>query len=394
MPSFSIHTVAGRQRLDPRPAPYFVRVKQGCYVGARKLADGRCTFIARRRDETTGRQVHQPLGEFDEVPDHARFDVASKAAITWFDHVSGGGSTNGDTVKDACENYLKHLRLHRAPRVAQETEACFKRLVYSDVKLATLPLTKLSSTHIARFAERVRAMPCEVGPRVGQTRSGSSFNRDIARLRAALNLALDDGLLLSNLAWRNKLRPLNGVDKRRELYLDRKQRKALIEHAPTEELRRFLTGLCLLPLRPGALAGLTVDLYDRKLHVLKVGRDKAGADRKIKLPKATAQFFDAICKGRVGSEPIFVRLNGREGIAAFDKDTWKWPIKEAVTAAKLPEGTTAYTLRHSTISDLVTGGLDLASVATISGTSTKMIIEHYSHMQDHAAVDALAGLVL
>ncbi len=51
-------------------------------------------------------------------------------------------------------------------------------------------------------------------------------------------------------------------------------------------------------------------------------------------------------------------------------------------------------MRHSVITDLVTGGLDLLTVAQLSGTSVAMIEKHYGHLRaDHAAA-ALAGLTL
>jgi site-specific recombinase XerD len=88
--------------------------------------------------------------------------------------------------------------------------------------------------------------------------------------------------------------------------------------------------------------------------------------------------------------PLFARANG----SAWDKDAWKWPVKAAARAAALPTETTIYALRHSAITDLVTGGLDLLTVAQISGTSVRMIEDHYGSLRaDHAAA-ALAGLAL
>ena len=79
---------------------------------------------------------------------------------------------------------------------------------------------------------------------------------------------------------------------------------------------------------------------------------------------------------------------------AWNKDMWKGPIKIAAAAAELSPSTTAYTLRHSVITDLVTDGLDLLTVAQLSGTSVTMIERHYGHLRaDHAAA-ALARLEL
>jgi site-specific recombinase XerD len=69
-------------------------------------------------------------------------------------------------------------------------------------------------------------------------------------------------------------------------------------------------------------------------------------------------------------------------------------VKTAAEAAELPIGATAYTLRHSTISDLVHDGLDLLTVAQISGTSVRMIEQHYGHLRGDVAASALAKLVL
>jgi site-specific recombinase XerD len=59
-----------------------------------------------------------------------------------------------------------------------------------------------------------------------------------------------------------------------------------------------------------------------------------------------------------------------------------------------PSEASAYTLRHSTITDLVTAGLPLLTIAQISGTSAEMIERHYGHLVSDAAVKALGALAL
>jgi integrase len=207
--------------------------------------------------------------------------------------------------------------------------------------------------------------------------------------RAALNLAFLDGLVTSDFAWRSKLRPIKNADRRRELYLDRTQRLKLIEAAPAD-LSAFLRSLCQLPLRPGALAALSVGDFDARLKVLKVGEDKAGKDRRIKMPDVTAAFFEGLCASRPSTAPLLARADGKP----WNKDAWKGPVKVTVALAGLPDGTTAYTLRHSVISDLVHDGLDLLTVAQISGTSVAMIERHYGHLRSEVAASALARLAL
>jgi site-specific recombinase XerD len=93
---------------------------------------------------------------------------------------------------------------------------------------------------------------------------------------------------------------------------------------------------------------------------------------------------------RPQNAPLFIRENG----LAWDKDSWKKPLKAAAAAALLPSNTIAYALRHSAITDLVHGGLDLLTVAQISGTSVAMIERHYGHLRSEVASVALANLVL
>lgn len=110
----------------------------------------------------------------------------------------------------------------------------------------------------------------------------------------------------------------------------------------------------------------------------------------IKLPPQCAAILDSAAEGKAGGDPLFTREDG----VAWNKDSWYAPIKAAVKAAGLPSSATAYTLRHSVISDLVHGGLDLLTVAQISGTSVAMIEKHYGHLRESIAEPALAGLAL
>ncbi len=385
-----IDTVASRIKLKPRTPPYWHRDSKGCYVGFRKMAsDSAGAWWARMRDEDTGKQLMNGLGTFDQFPDHQRFDKALAAAREWFTHISKGGSTGSHTIKDVCSRYVKHLKANLSEKAGADAEARFDAYVLDSPRLAGTDVTKLTPAAMEKWRDSLRDRPTKSGANRGKLRTASSLNRDMSCFRAALNLAYRDGFCTSDFAWRGKLLPIKDADRRREGYLDKAQRRKLLEKA-SPDLALFLRGLSLLPLRPGALADLTAGAFDKRLSVLKIGKDKAGRDRKIKLPKTTAKFFEKAAKDKLPSAPLFARADGK----AWDKDAWKWPVKAAVEAAKLPDGTTAYTLRHSTISDLVHGGLDLLTVAQISGTSVRMIEQHYGHLRSDVAALALEQLSL
>jgi len=386
-----IDIVAARDKLKHRREAYWQRVRKGCFVGYRKMTEsGGGTWLARARDEFNGnKQVFKPLGDFEHLADHLRFDAASKAALAWFDHLGRGGASKAATVADACSRYVQHLRNTKSERASDDAKTRFGNYVLNHARLAATELPKLTPMHIEAWRQSLRELPMRRGPREGERRSDSTLNRDMTCFRAALNLAYLDGLLTTDYAWRSKLRPIKNADQRRELYLDRAQRLKLLENA-AQDLAAFLRGLCQLPLRPGALAKLTAGDYDRRLKVLKIGQDKSGKDRRIKLPDVTADFFESMAKNKLPSAPLLARAGG----GAWNKDAWKWPIKAAVEAAGLPKSTSAYTLRHSVISDLVHDGLDLLTVAQISGTSVVMIERHYGHLSSDVAAGALARLAL
>jgi len=326
------------------------------------------------------------------MPPHLRFDAAKKAAEAWFSHLSRGGSADTLTVREACEEYVASVRARTGDTTADDIASRFKRRVYAD-KIARIDLTKLTRKHVEAWRQNLAATPVVVNPHARKprtrARAASSVNRDMAALRAAFNLAYDSGSVTTDMAWRVALRRIENAERQRDAYLDRGQRTALIESA-APDLAQFLRGLSSIPLRPGALAALTAGSFDRRLGVLTIGKDKSGADRRIKLPSQTAALFGAQARDKLRAAPLLARQDGK----AWNKDSWKKPVRTAAKVAGLSDSVTAYALRHSTITDLVTGGLDLLTVALVSGTSVAMIEKHYGHLRAEHATNALAGLVL
>ncbi|MBN8224777.1 MAG: tyrosine-type recombinase/integrase [Xanthomonadales bacterium] len=380
-----LKTVERRDKLKPRREPYWQSLSAGQYLGFRPSAgSGQGTWLARFYDPDSGKRPNRSLGDFGELPPGRRFDAAKRSAEEWFAILSRGGSAEDLTVREACERYA-----------AGDADAAkrFPRYVYDD-PVARIRLRRLREHHVKEWRARLEAMPALVtrnssGKPVTRPRAPATVNRDMVAFRAALNAALARGEVDSALAWRRALQPTPNANGRRDLYLNKNQRRALLAELPADA-QALCRGLCLLPLRPGALAALIVGDFDRVTNSLRIRLDKANADRCVLLPELTAALLKDLCRDKLPQAPLFSRADG----SPWNKDAWKVPIKLAASAAALPSATTAYTLRHSTITDLVTGGLDLLTVAQISGTSVRMIEKHYGHLRaDHAAA-ALAGLML
>ncbi len=379
--------VGERERLKARREPHWQRLRAGCFLGFRpSKRGGKGTWIARVYDEDNGKYRVKSLGDFGTLPGNAMFTAAKKEAEALAELVEAGGEIRAkvETVGDACRAYAGSR---------PEAESRFKRYVYGD-PLGKVKLDKLRRRHVAEWRKRLEETPSLVsrnkeGEKRTRTRAPSTVNRDMAVLRAALAKVLSPGAPNSEAAWQEALKSAANANGRRTLYLDRSQRRKLLQ-AIDNEAAPFVRALCLLPLRPGAMAALTAGDFDKRTSELTIGKDKTGKPRRIQLPAEAAKLFAAQAKDKLPGAPLFMRSNGNP----WDKNSWKLPIAAAVVGADLPNGATAYTLRHSTITDLVSAGLPLLTIAQISGTSAEMIERHYGHLASDAAVKALDKLSL
>jgi integrase len=378
--------VTDRAKLKPRREPYWHKLAQGCFVGFRKMtADSGGTWSARMLID--GKQNFNSLGDFSPLEAHQCFDAASKEAQIWFKHMGAGGRSEVLTVMGACEKYIEHLRSTKGEKSMYETQNRINRLIKGQ-RIAKVELNKLKPTDITQWRTDTDSMICARGGSKGNARSPSAINRDSTALRSALNFAHAEGYCTSDFAWKVKLKAKN-EDKRREVYLDREQRKKLIA-ACDPELALLVKAMTLLPVRPGALALLNVANYDKRQKVLTIGHDKVGAGRKLYLPDDTAAFFADQCKNKLPGALIFSNCEGRTWI----NQTWGRLFRIAAKSAGLPVDVSLYSLRHAVFTDLVKAGADLMTIAQLGGTSVLMLQKNYSHLtQDHAR-SALATLAL
>lgn len=381
--------VGERNRLKPRPGdePHWHRLRPRCSLGYRpSKKGGPGNWFARVYDEQCNKYVRKALGSFPQTPKHEVFIAAKRDAEVWADEVEAGGvvQRNIVTVRDACEAYLED-------KPGKIAEGVFRRHVYGD-GLSKIRLDKLRRQHLRDWRKRLEDAPALVsrnknGLTRTKARSPATVNRDMVPLRAALNRVLAPGKPSTEAAWQEALKPAKGAGKPRTLYLDAAQRKSLVLSS-AQEIQPFVHAMCLLPIRVGALASLRVGDIETRTLTVTVGNDKSGKPRQIAIPSSTMEFLEKHGKGRSKSQPLFCRADG----SLWNRNSWKGPIKTAAISARLPSSTTAYTLRHSVLTDLVMDGHSLFLVAKLAGTGVQMIEEHYGHLVRQKAEDALEKL--
>lgn len=364
---FDLTTKLSRRQLPPRREPYWHRIALGEYVGFRPSTvwNAQGTWIARYRDDS-GRQHYHSLGTFEEL------DHAIKAAREWLDGFRHSGHREPLTVALACRHYVRELTQQGRTQAAADAESRFSRTIYG---------TKLGATRLDQLrVDQVKAW------RDGfPTIKAKSVNRELAALRAALNLAYHENLIQTNAAWRGvkPLRIPDGESTRRDRWLTAEERKALMA-AAHPALAGFITALLLTAARPGELAACNVTHFDRTTGTLRIPQGKTGG-RDIPLSQAMVATCQAAARNKLPAAPLFVDPDGRR----WQRGVWAVWFREARRRAGLDDDVVLYTLRHTAISEMIVGGLDAFSVARLAGTSTVQIDKHYGHLIAERTREAL-----
>ncbi len=360
-----------RDRLTPNREPYWTRLRTGLFVGYRKLRNGDGTWIARWRNDE-GKQKTHALGTFD------RYDTAAQAAGEWAQNCELGASTTTTSVKQACEAYVNKLSAEGRTASSNDAKGRFRRLV-DDKRIGRLALDKLRTTHVTEWLN-AQIDHSDTATEESIRQSKDTANRNLASLKAALNLALRNRLVATDAGWKT-VQAFSRVGERRgNAFLTIEQRTALITAAPPD-LQLFITAMLHTGARPGELASMNVANYNPTLGTItltgKTGRRTTG------ISTAAKTFFDTLILDVDGNLPMLRKADGER----WDKDAWKYPFRDAAATANLPDDVVMYSLRHTAISEWIRNGIDTFQIAKMVGTSMAMIEKHYGHLR-HADVTA------
>ncbi|WP_342702547.1 hypothetical protein OHZ10_11780 [Burkholderia arboris] len=257
----SIISADARARLAVRREPYWCVLRKGLAVGYRRVSEGEGTWIARQRDESTGRQQYQSLGHVE------TFEDAATAAREWADtEARGVVLLESVNVEQACKRYVARLRANKRDKTADDAEARFETHVYK-APVAKVALDKLTSVHISDWRDglikRAKSDDLEAIRRAKDT-----ANRHLSSFKAAMNLAFKDGLYASDAAWR-RVSAFRGVGKGRQGYLTVDQRRSLIVACATD-LATFIKGLLHTASRPGELIKVRASDFNERQGTLQL----------------------------------------------------------------------------------------------------------------------------
>ena len=359
-----IDTKSKRDRLAVRREPYWSKVQAGCYIGFRRTSSGG-TWIARLRGED-GKQNYQAM----ELAEHLacnEYDAAVQEGRKWFESLQAGVKPRENTVGIAAEDYLKDLGVRKGARAVADARGRLNRYILPNFKAKRLD--KLTTAELRNWLNDF----VQAGTKEAIRKSKASANRNLTTFKAVLNHAHKNGMCAASLAW-DRVTPFGKVDGARKEFLSPEQVRTLISET-SGGFRELVTSAAISGARYGELCALRAKDVDKESRVLNIREGKTG-ERIVPMTPDMAKHFSKLARGKLPEAYLLTRDDGKPwGHSDQDK-----LMRAAVKKAKLPREVVFYTLRHSFIAQAISVGLDIYSVAEITGTSIAMIERHYGKL--------------
>ncbi len=292
------------------------------------------------------------------------------------------------TVADVHARYLEHLAA-KGPR--SESDARTRGRVHilptlGSVRVADLTLEKLNrwKNALAVTPPIHKSVPGQpvvyrrfTGDADAMRARKCSANKVIASLKAALNLAREEGTIGDGPWQRFKQFPQKDTFRSRADFLSVEEARRLVAGADEASGFRDLVRAALESgCRYGELAALRVDDYARAQ--LRIRNSKNGEARYVQLTEDGAKFFARLASGRPADELLLSRSGGKP----WKQANQQRPMAAACKAAGLRQ-INFHQLRHTWASLSIENDIPLLLIAKNLGhKDTKMVERHYGHLKD------------
>ena len=290
------------------------------------------------------------------------------------------------TVAEAVDHYLDYLEKHRrtAEHVAYNMNAHVLPQL-GELKLSSLNTQRLKSWHegLADKPARLRTRPGAKKQNVREADNEdakrarkATANRVLSQLKAALNMAWDDGLTDSK-PW-DRVKPFRGVDKARTRFLEQDEIKRLV-NAADSDFRELILAAIYTGCRFGELAALEVQDVSSDAQAVHITKSKSGLPRHVYLNEEGLAFFERLAAGKQPADLLLTRSDGEP----WKQNHQQRRIAAACRTAKIKPRLRFHELRHTYASLYLMAGGGLPDLAKQLGhTTTRMVEKHYGHLAD------------
>ena len=242
-----------------------------------------------------------------------------------FDAEKERAKIKGMTVREWLDRYLDLVKNMPSWKTKKAQCAHLKRL------LGSLPLQDVTKVRIMEYKNRrlSESLVRHGEPVEGTSIMGSTVNREVSCLIAALNLAADEGLC------DGAPRVKKERETPRERTLTDAEYKALLDASP-RWLRRVFIGANEAAFDRGTLLGLTWDGVRDGLIVIKGGRAKTGASQRVGISPALREVLDEL-RAEYRRIPNTERGVFTKGGKPISKETLRHAFEKATRDAKIED---------------------------------------------------------
>jgi hypothetical protein len=388
----NLQTQTGRSRLTPRGKPYKVRLLPGVHLGYRAAQRGTGAWLVIAADGKGG-QWQKVIGHADDkqAADGSAVLSYEQAALRARALARGDANAAADrpaTIGETLDAYELDLQ----GRGRNSYNAALVR-THLPAHLAAQPLSQVTAKMLRHWRDAL----------IRGGMKPATLNRVLKPAHAAFNLAskLDGRIAANAQAWRVGLEALRGAVVARDAVLGDEQVLATVSAAYdiSPEFGLLTQTHAETGARSSQLARCIVgDFEDGKLPRLMVpasrkGRGDRKADRTpIPLGPGLAARLRAAAGHRPASAPLLLRADGRPWRPRIADH--RLLFQQAARAARLPAGSTIYSLRHSSIARMLLRNVPIKIVADTHDTSTSQIERHYGRWIKHHADDLIRAALL
>jgi len=405
-----------RLKLTAQKEPYWRLISEGSHLGYYR-GDRVAKWVARHRKPGAGGYLKKTLGEADDIRDAdgaaiLNFRQADGAARDWFESLARDREAEALgpvlAVRDAVESYIEWRDGRESERQARAVRSSaahkLKLHVLRDGKLAQTQLGHLEAETLKDWR---KGLP---GTSATRQRVTNDFKAALnmaarkagAHVAASVRLATRDGLAKVHDERREHGKP-GTAGTGSKILTDDETRRFLkaVQNTGGEDLYRMCLVLASTGTRFAQARRLVVedvDVANGRIVVPASYKGQSGADERKATPVPVgADVIDALLpaiQGRAASEPLLERWRHiQTGPGEWKRDRrgpWQSasemarPLRAAAEAAKLPEGTSSYSFRHSSIVRALRDGLPAQLVARLHDTSLAMIERNYTRFIAHA----------
>lgn len=384
----SIETKTARAKLVAAKKPYFRQIAPGLSLGYRRTVTGAGRWVVRRADGKGGNTVLnlmttkapiRPVVADDMDPANG-FDVMDFGQAQ---AAAGGPSRSGSsfTVADAVAFYLRARAAEGRDVRSSEGKAEANILP----TLGAVECADLTRERIRDWLAAIAAKPLEGSkepdPEVRAKRRRATANRNLAVLKAVLNLCHAERKIASDTEWR-KLKPLKNANTVRERWLTMAEAQRL-ERVCSGDFRTLVKGALLTGARYGQLCDAKVNDFDAASGTLRLESAKGSSGEtksyRVFLNAEAVAFFESLCAGRNNANAL---LFTHDGEAWNDSEQIRL-INAACDAAGIVPRITFHGLRHTYASLALQAAkpMTLLELAMNLGhADTKMVERTYGHL--------------